>query len=229
MALSSVKVPKDMEPVFEKAERYVKAFFEQEKQDPAAGTITIGKQRYILIRASSMSVDFLEFIRDKYLGVNKEDAFAAASKLLFDLAHSIGKADARDFHKEMGVGEPMARLSAGPIHFAYSGWAFVDISPESRPVADKNYCLIYSHPHSFEADSWIESGKKTDKPVCIMNAGYSSGWCEESFGLELVSKEILCRAKGDKYCMFVMAQLDTIDKDIELYSKEHPELFKHEA
>jgi predicted hydrocarbon binding protein len=229
MVLSSVKVPKNMEPFFEKADGYVKKYFEQEKQDPAAGTITIGKQRYILIRATSMSVDFLEFIKNKYLGVNKEDAFAAASKLLFDLAHSIGKTDAKEFHKEMNVSEPMARLSAGPIHFAYSGWASVDISSESRPVSNENYCLIYSHPHSFEADSWLESGKKTDKPVCIMNAGYSSGWCEESFKLELVSREILCRAKGDKYCMFIMAQPDMIDKYTKKYVKEHPELFKNEA
>ena len=30
-----------------------------------------------------------------------------------------------------------------------------------------------------------------------MNAGYSSGWCEESFGVTLVASEILCQAKGD--------------------------------
>jgi len=229
MALKSVKVPKSMEPIFEKAEQYVKAFFEQEKQDPASGTITIGKQRYILIRASAMSVDFLEFIKDKYLGVNQEDAFTAASKLLFDLAHAIGKSDAMEFHKEMGVNESMARLSSGPIHFSYTGWAFVDISPESRLAPGKNFHLIYSYPHSFEADSWIEAGKKTEKPVCIMNAGYSSGWYEESFGSQLVSHEMLCRAKGDKYCLFIMAPPDIIEKVEEKYIQEHPELFKHEA
>ena len=30
-----------------------------------------------------------------------------------------------------------------------------------------------------------------------MNAGYSSGWCEESFGVTAVASEIMCRARGD--------------------------------
>jgi predicted hydrocarbon binding protein len=227
MAISCVKVPKDMEPIFKEAEKYVKKYFRKEKQDPASGTITIGKQRYILMRASSMSLDFLQFVKDKYLGINENDAFDAASKLLFDMAHTIGKSDAKVFHKEMCVNEPMARLSSGPIHFAYSGWAFVDILPESKPVPDKNYCLVYSHPHSFEADSWIEAGKKSIKPVCVMNAGYSSGWCEQSFGMELISKEIQCRAKGDKYCIFIMAQPNMVDKFTEKYMTEHPELIKN--
>ncbi len=34
----------------------------------------------------------------------------------------------------MGVVEPIEKLSAGPIHFAHSGWAFVMIFPESRAV-----------------------------------------------------------------------------------------------
>jgi two-component system cell cycle sensor histidine kinase/response regulator CckA len=229
MAIDSVKVPKNMEPFFEKAEEYVKKFFDQEKQDPSTGTIIIGKQRYILIRATSLSVDFLEFIKDKYPGTDEEGAFRAASKLLYDMAHTIGKADAKEFHVEMGLNEPMARLSAGPIHFAYSGWAFVDISPESNPVPDKNYCLIYNHPHSFEADSWLDSSKKTNVPVCIMNAGYSSGWCEASFGLQLVSREVLCRGKGDKTCLFIIAQPDMIGKITEKFIKAHPEFFSHES
>jgi hypothetical protein len=41
----------------------------------------------------------------------------------------------------------------------------------------------------------------------------------------LVSKEVLCRAKGDKYCMFIMAPPDRIDKEVEKYKKRHSELF----
>src|SRR5690606_29478773 len=40
---------------------------------------------------------------------------------------------------------------------------------------------------------------------CIMNAGYSSGWCESSFGLELTAIEVSCKARGDATCSFVMA------------------------
>lgn len=226
MALKCVKTPKEMEPLFIKAEKYVRDYFKKEKRDPDRGTITIGGQRYILVRAKSMSVEFLEFIKAKYPGIDENSAYDAAANLLFDMAHATGKADARNFHNSMKVKDPIAKLSSGPVHFAYTGWAFVDIFPESRPSPDKNYYLIYDHPRSFEADSWIASKKKNKKPVCFMNAGYSSGWCEESFGVQLVAKEILCRAKGDKYCRFIMAHPDKIDQYIEQYKKGNPKLFK---
>lgn len=43
-----------------------------------------------------------------------------------------------------------------------------------------------------------------------MNAGYSSGWCEESFGIPLTAIELTCRAKGDDSCSFIMAHPDKI-------------------
>lgn len=229
MVLKCVKTPSEMESLFEKAETYVKKYFSDEKRQPNLGTITIGSQRYILVRATSMSVEFLKFIKDKYPGLDDEDAYDAAAKLLFDMAHSIGKSDANNFHEAMNVSDPIAKLSSGPVHFAYTGWAYVNIFPESNPTPDKNYYLIYDHPQSFEADSWIASEKNVDRPVCFMNSGYSSGWCEESFGVELVAKEILCRAKGDDYCRFIMAHPDMIESYIEDYKQAHPELFKKES
>jgi predicted hydrocarbon binding protein len=226
MTPKSVRTPKEMEPLFEKAEKYVQDYFSKEKRDPSTGSITIGGQRYILVRAKAMSVDFLEFIENKYPGLDEGEAFEAAAKLLFDMAHATGKSDAKNFHILMKVNDPVAKLSAGPVHFAYTGWAFVDILPESKPSPDNNYYLLYDHPHSFEADSWLAVKKKTKYPVCIMNSGYSSGWCEESFGVKLVSREILCRAKGDAFCRFIMAPEDRIGKHVEEYRKAHPELFK---
>jgi len=226
MSLKSVKTPKNIEPIFTKAEKYVKGFFGKEKKIPNKGEIVINGERYILVRAKSMSVDFLDFIKKQYPGMNENEAFDAASTLLFDMAHSIGKSDAKNFHKAMKVKDPISKLSSGPVHFAYTGWAFVDISPESKPTPDKNYYLLYDHPQSFEADSWISNKKKSKKPVCFMNSGYSSGWCEESFGIKLIAKEILCRAKGDKYCRFIMAPPDKIDGYITEYKKKNSKLFK---
>jgi two-component sensor histidine kinase len=45
-----------------------------------------------------------------------------------------------------------------------------------------------------------------------MNAGYSSGWCEASFGISLTSVEISCRARGDKTCTFIMAPPHKIEE-----------------
>src|SRR3989304_624454 len=67
-------------------------------------------------------------------------------------------------------------------------------------------------------------GQKSDLPVCVMNAGYSSGWCEESFGVPLVASEIMCRAKGDEACRFIMAHPSKIEGYIENYLKKKPKL-----
>ena len=64
--------------------------------------------------------------------------------------------------------DPIDKLSTGPIHFAYTGWAKVSIKNESNPTPDENYFLIYTHPQSFEADSYILTrGENSNLPICI--------------------------------------------------------------
>ena len=58
------------------------------------------------------------------------------------------------------------------------------------------------------------NGSNSKFPVCYWNAGYSAGWCSESFGLNLEAREIHCRAKGDKVCRFVMAPSEKIEQRI---------------
>ena len=224
--LHTVKVPKQFEPIFKKAQDYVDKYFKKRKDDPSKGTIEIFGERYILVRAASMSIDFFESIKNLYRDQGEEEAFNVARQLLFDIAHAIGIQDAKSFHKKMKLNDPIEKLSAGPIHFSYSGWAFVDIFAESRPAPDESFYLIYDHPFSFESDAWLKSGKKSDLPVCVMNAGYSSGWCEESFGVPLVASEIMCRAKGDEACRFIMAHPSKIEGYIENYLKKKPKLAK---
>jgi diguanylate cyclase (GGDEF)-like protein/PAS domain S-box-containing protein len=224
--LDTVKVPKQFEQIFQKAEEYVSKYFKERKDTPSKGTIEIFGERYILVRAASMSIDFFETVKSLYKDQGEESALNVARQLLFDIAHAIGKQDAKNFHNKMKLKNPVEKLSAGPIHFSHSGWAFVDIFPESRPTADENYYLIYDHPFSFESDAWEKAGKKSDSPVCVMNAGYSSGWCEESFGVSLVASEIMCRAKGDDTCRFIMAHPSKIEAYIRDYLKKEPELAK---
>ena len=224
--LNTVKCPKEFEPLFAKAQEYVGKYFSQSVQDPTKGTIEIFGQRYILVRAASMSIDFFEAVTNLYEDSGPENAGNAARSLLFDIAHAIGKMDARNFHKQMGLVDPIEKLSAGPVHFSHTGWAFVDIFPESRPTPDEDYYLVYDHPFSFESDAWIKAGKKAGFPVCVMNAGYSSGWCEESFGVTLVAQEIMCKAEGDEVCRFIMAHPSKIDGYVQEYLNENPQFIK---
>jgi PAS domain S-box-containing protein len=220
--LHTVRVPDKLVPLFEEAQRYVTRYFADQRSAPERGTLEISGQRYMLVRAASMSVEFHDMVKSFY--AEEQEASAVAHALLFDVAHAMGLADAKAFAERMSVTDPIARLSAGPIHFAYAGWAFVDISPESAPSPDENYYLLYDHPYSFESDSWLAAHKPATRPTCVMNAGYSSGWCEEAFRVPLVAAEILCRAKGDDTCRFIMAPPERIAAHIARYAAEHPDL-----
>jgi son of sevenless-like protein len=152
-------------------------------------------------------VQFKEILEQEY-------GRLAAEKIAYKLGRAAGTKDSEFFMEKLQLEKGPEALSAGPVHFAYVGWAFVDIFPESAPTTDEDYFLIYDHPYSFEAHSFINEGIEVERPVCHMNAGYSSGWCEVAFGVELVAKEISCRAKGDDKCIFVMAHPSKINERV---------------
>jgi PAS domain S-box-containing protein len=222
--LKTVKVPEAFEPLFQAAQEHVARYFQGKSEDPSKGTIDIDAQRYILVRGASLSVDLFEMMKERYKDAGEQEAIDVARSFLFDIAHTIGKMDARAFHKKMGLRDPVEKLSAGPVHFAYTGWAFVDISPESSPTPDENFFLLYDHPFSFESDAWIQAGRKPGFSVCVMNSGYSSGWCEESFGVPLTAVEIMCKARGDEACRFIMAHPSRIERTVREYLEKHPEV-----
>ncbi|MDX1455230.1 MAG: PAS domain S-box protein, partial [Gammaproteobacteria bacterium] len=219
-SLTTVKVPAAFEPTFLEAQRYVRRYFSSQEQDPSSASISIAGERYVLVRAASLSVEFVQLVKSLYIDKGEAEAQRAANNLLYDLAHAIGQADARAFRQKMKLESPIEALSAGPIHFAFAGWAFVDISADSNPSPDEDFLLLYEHPYSFESHSWLAKGERSGQPVCIMNAGYSSGWCEESFGLPLVAVETECMAAGGECCRFVMAPAGRIEEHVSRLASE---------
>ncbi|MEO6303475.1 MAG: histidine kinase dimerization/phosphoacceptor domain -containing protein, partial [Bacteroidia bacterium] len=197
--------------------------------NPSLSKIEVNGQRYVLMRAESLANDFFKNIIKLYADRPLPEAIKIGRNLLFDMAHLIGMEDARNFHTKMNLKDPISKMAAGPVHFAYTGLAFVDILKESRPSPDENFYMKYHHPFSFEADSWIRSKEKADFPVCTMNAGYSSGWCEESFGINLTAVEITCRAKGDKNCTFIMAPPDKINIYLQKESIKYKRVRKYDV
>ena len=139
MTLRTVRVPPEIEPLFAKAEKVVAEYFNARRDDPARGTIEIFGDRYVLVRAGALSVEFFSLVRGLFGPGRAAEAEEFARNILFDLAHAVGKTDARNFHAKMGLTDPIERLSAGPVHFSHSGWAFVDISAESHPTPDEAY------------------------------------------------------------------------------------------
>ena len=228
MALTTVQVPEGMTELFAEAEQFVQEYFSKFQREPAEGTISIGDQRYILVNADSLSVGFHQHFAAMFPRLEASVADSAAASALYDIAFNTGRNDARILHSTMGVVDPMVKLSSGPVHFSFTGWARVHIFGNGNPVADENYRLFYDHPNSFEADAWLSRVDRGEarvprRPVCVMSAGYSSGWCTESFSMPLVARELFCRAKGDPCCRFAMAHRDHIDDVCEKYLKFNPD------
>lgn len=201
----TVATPPEVAPLFRRAEESIRELFRQVEIDPGRARISIGDERYLLIRASAFAIDFLDTLVQLYADRGEREAQVIARGFLFDIAHTIGVHDARVIHDQLGSKDPIEKLSAGPVRFAYAGWASVDIKGSSRPVPDDDFCLVYDHTYSFEAHAFMKAGRKSEGPVCIMSAGYSSGWCKASFGIDLTAVEVTCKARGDATCSFVMA------------------------
>ena len=208
--LQTVVVPPQFEPIFAEAEARVSAFFAQMERDPARGTIKIAGERYILMRGESLFTSLRENMAEQF-GADITESF------LYDLAKTVGRSDAQRFAEKLDLKDPIHKLSAGPVHFSHSGWALVDILPESVPSPDINYFLVYNHPNTFESEISLRRQEKSSKPVCVFSAGYSAGWCSYSFDLDLDAREIMCLARGDSHCRFVMAPQDQLDKRIAGY------------
>ncbi len=201
----TVIVPDEIRSIFEEAEENVWSYFQDLSIRPENGEITISGERYVLFKSSSLSYEFLDIIKELYSNRPLEEAVRIGNNFLFDIAHVLGKKDAQCFHENMNLTDPIQKLAAGPVHFAYTGWANVEILPESNPSPDEHYFLKYYHNNSFESQSWKKAGRKSAIPVCTMSCGYSSGWCEESYGFALTAVELECVASGAEKCLFVMA------------------------
>lgn len=212
--LTTVRCPEQFAPLFGEAEKIMEGFFGDLQRRPEEGDIQISGVRYLLMRTESLSIELHEELRKTF-------GDAGARQIRYKLAKACGTRDAKMFAERLKVDDPTMRLALGPVHFAHVGWAFVDIFKESAPQPNEDYFLVYDHPYSFEAASYLSNGIKTDYPVCHMNAGYSAGWCGYAFGIELKAEELTCRAKGDEKCIFVQAHPRNFDRLVREYKEKN--------
>ena len=103
----TVSTPPPLKPIFDKAEELVGSYFSKLEMEPAKGSITIDGERYVLMRASSLSYDFLNKIKDLYSDKGEKEAVQIGQNFLFDISHVIGLEDAKTFHKKMNLTDPI--------------------------------------------------------------------------------------------------------------------------
>src|SRR5437868_3409484 len=96
--LKTVRVPPEMAGPFAVAEEVVARYFGLRRDDPEHGSIEIAGERYVLMRAASLSVEFFALVKDLYGEGREPEADEFARNILFDLAHAIGRSDAVSLH-----------------------------------------------------------------------------------------------------------------------------------
>lgn len=220
--MTAVNVPPELRALFDKAQASVDAFFKKTHVKPERGSVVIDGERFLMLRSASMAYDLFDCVSGFFKDRGEELAMQMARKFLFDIAYRMGKKDAAFFRETLALQQPMDLLAAGPVHFAYMGWAFVDISANSDFSDPENLYVEYGHRFSYEAFSWRATGHDTELPVCIMSSGYSAGWTSECFGIKLLAAELRCCAKGDDVCSFVMASPDQIEARVQAFIKQLP-------
>jgi hypothetical protein len=205
----SARVPPRLESAFQLAEALVRRQFDDLKRRPENGTIHVGGERYVMIRADSMYWGW-------FTAMSQSFGEQMASEFIYGTAREIGSNDSREFSARLGVTDGPARLASGPVHFAHAGWGFVEIFDDSHFSGD-DFFLHFSHPNSFETEVLRNRNLSVDRCACFFSAGYSAGWCSEAFGLEVHARELACLARGDGSCEFIMAPTHKLDEHAQRY------------
>ncbi len=208
--LRVVSCPPQFEDAFCSMQDRMSTFFSDIKMIPEEGRIEIGGMRFRFAQSKGLATAFRDTLTDIY-------GEKGAEQILYKLGRSLGAIEAKTFHKSFGLDDPMEKLAAGPVYFAYTGWAFVEILPSSAPRPDEDYLLTYNHPNSFEADAFVLENKRATHPICWINSGYSSGWCSVSFGIPLEAREVTCVGMGDPHCTFIMTHRTKILERVERF------------
>ena len=202
--LRSVRVPPACEPPFGRAEKFVEQLFSDIQRAPERGTIHVGGDRYVMVRAESLYLSWFDALSDAF-------GEEAAREFIYNSAREIGRNDSRRFSERLGLTDGLDRLSSGPVHFAHAGWALVDILDDSAPAMDDSYYLHYYHPNTFESEVLKQRGRTLQTCGCLFSAGYSAGWCSHAFNVEVHGREISCLSRGDTTCEFIMAPSEKLD------------------
>ncbi len=195
--MRAAEVPPELSSVFEKANESVKSYFGNLKTIPARGRVEVDKDRFILLRTDSLSVVLRNVLSEIY-------GDRGSDQLLYAFGKAVGSTEARKFFARFGLKDPLEKFGFGPTYFSFSGLAYVNLLSPTNPVADETFLLVFANQKSFESEGFRSEGETAQKPICHINAGYLTGWCEESFGIPLETRELFCSAKGDALDLFMM-------------------------
>ena len=185
-----------MEGRLEVAKERVMGFFSSLSQKPEEGLIELAGEPHMLVGYRSLAA--------AHKDLAERFGLAAAQLTFYRLGYEMGVCCCKAISEAYGVGDPMDKLLMGPLFFVKMGWLpYVDfLKAELKPGED--WFLLWETRSHF-AEKLLELYGRSDQVECFLLAGLGAGWCSEAFGLPLAAREVLCMAKGDRACRFLVA------------------------
>ena len=183
--LKTVRVPDKFAPLFEQAQQSVTRYFADQKFVPRTRHPRDLRPTLCVRSRASMSVEFYEWSE---LLREEAEARSVAHSLLFDIAHAMGTGRRRDLRRAHGSAAIPSRGSPpAPCTLLTRAGLSSTFQPTATPRRTRT---TTSFTTILTCSSPIPGSTRASRPIhplCTMNAGYSSGWCEHSFGLPLVA------------------------------------------
>jgi predicted hydrocarbon binding protein len=121
------------------------------------------------------------------------ESYKEAGRKIADLMQKSPSIKKTKLDETIILGLNLARMSA---------WGKWDLRESDRV---KSLFVVRDSP-------FAEAYGKSDRPVCHPLRGISAGFAEYSTGERRESVEILCKAKGDQDCEFLIAAPENITK-----------------
>lgn len=169
---------------------------EQLHFDPERGRITFGSHRMVLVETELMGsiVDAMIEVGDTIM----------AKALLYRCGDTAGHRLARVFRDEFQPENQQEWLALGPAMHAWEGVGEPSLATFEYDPTQAHFLLEIQFADSYLAEQYVASQGVATEPVCWLLAGYIGGYCAEVFGLDLICRELSCKAQGEPYCTFVV-------------------------
>lgn len=193
-----------LKPAFTFAEALVKRRFTDVRMRPHNGNITIGGERFTLVRSDSL---YLAFFAALVPLIGERGTI----DLIYTVARESGRADARSFLDRFKPSLTATKIASGLSHMAHAGLASVEVFPDSSITEDDAFFLHYSHPNTIEVEALLKRDEIRVRGACHFTSGYFAGWCTEALNVHLHAREVLCIARGDERCELIMAPRNKLD------------------
>ena len=126
--------------------------------------------------------------------------FKSSSSPLLALKGVFSGADAKFLGKLKGD-DPLEIIAKIFGYGKYAGWiGNSEITHDSHNPVFVRVVM----DNTFESAYYVDENIKTSEPVCHFMTGIVAGAYMALHGKEVIAREVKCRAKGDKYCEFIV-------------------------